>query len=554
MITLVANAVDMRILDAPKDVQLKIYELLSYFVEGFETTYSYRTKQWSGKDSFFNNKTQSCPAGFFPLIERQLQLLNVPYQIKRTPLPPILGPDLMTCQAKTGYPFQAKYAYQHETVERLLQFGQMIAMLATGSGKSLVAALAYFHIGRPTLFLTTRQVLAYQMKDRMEAMGERVGILGDSIWEPNPKGFNVAMSQTLAMHLKPFDERSARASLENEPLRDVNGNIRKDKRGNTLYTYSDTYKRNMKDPAKFREYQEAISHRLLQLRVEHEQKVEATKRLLERFEFVILEEAHEVSADGYYVVMRHCRNAHYRLALTATPFLKDSELANLRLMATSGPVGMQVTEKHLIDLGVLAKPYFQFVEIPKVPKLRVATWQDAYRLGIVENLARNKKVIERTKYGIRHHLPILILVLRKAHGNLLQEMLEGEGIRSQFIYGDSDAQERKLALSQLESRQLQVLIGTVILDVGVDIPAIGMIILAGGGKVEVNHRQRIGRGLRAKKTGPNQTYIVDFMDRSSRILERHSLQRRGIVEAIEGFRENILPPGKEFPIPEICAA
>ena len=42
-----------------------------------------------------------------------------------------------------------------------------------------------------------------------------------------------------------------------------------------------------------------------------------------------------------------------------------------------------------------------------------------------------------------------------------------------------------------------------ILDVGVDVPSVGCIILAGGGKAEVANRQRIGRGLRAKKLGPN---------------------------------------------------
>ncbi|MBH8434009.1 hypothetical protein I8Q59_09430, partial [Acinetobacter baumannii] len=42
-----------------------------------------------------------------------------------------------------------------------------------------------------------------------------------------------------------------------------------------------------------------------------------------------------------------------------------------------------------------------------------------------------------------------------------------------------------------------------LLDGGVDVPAVGLIILAGGGKAEVALRQRIGRGLRAKKFGPN---------------------------------------------------
>ncbi|MFX5809068.1 helicase-related protein, partial [Acinetobacter baumannii] len=75
-----------------------------------------------------------------------------------------------------------------------------------------------------------------------------------------------------------------------------------------------------------------------------------------------------------------------------------------------------------------------------------------------------------------------------------------------------DQGERKSALTELANKDIDVLIGTTILDVGVDVPAVGLIILAGGGKAEVALRQRIGRGLRAKKFGPNVAFIVDFTD------------------------------------------
>jgi superfamily II DNA or RNA helicase len=88
-----------------------------------------------------------------------------------------------------------------------------------------------------------------------------------------------------------------------------------------------------------------------------------TVALLETFELVILEEAHEASGNSYFDIMRLCKNAHYRLALTATPFMKDSEEANMRLMACSGPVAIHVTEELLISRGILAKPYFVFARI-----------------------------------------------------------------------------------------------------------------------------------------------------------------------------------------------
>ena len=62
-----------------------------------------------------------------------------------------------------------------------------------------------------------------------------------------------------------------------------------------------------------------------------------------------------------------------------------------------------------------------------------------------------------------------------------------------------------------------------VLDVGVDVPAVGMVILAGAGKTQVANRQRIGRGLRAKKEGPNVCFVVDFDDPFNKYLVPFSI-------------------------------
>jgi superfamily II DNA or RNA helicase len=72
-------------------------------------------------------------------------------------------------------------------------------------------------------------------------------------------------------------------------------------------------------------------------------------------------------------------------------------------------------------------------------------------------------------------------------------------------------------------------------------------IIAGGGKAEVGHRQRIGRTLRQKKTGKNQAFILDFEDKGNHYLSEHAAARRAIIENTPGFAENILPAGADFP-------
>jgi superfamily II DNA or RNA helicase len=267
-------------------------------------------------------------------------------------------------------------------------------------------------------------------------------------------------------------------------------------------------------------------------------------KILERFELVIVEEAHEVSGEGFYTVMAACRNAHYRMALTATPFMKDDEQANMRLLACCGPVAIQITEKLLIDRGILAKPYFKFVAMPETTKpkrlARSTPWQRAYEEGVVKNEYRNKVICAEVLRGARYGLNAMVLVQHKAHGEILQAMMHAAGLRVQFIYGEDNQTDRDAALRALGSGALNVLIGSTILDVGVDVPSVGIIVLAGGGKAEVATRQRVGRGLREKKRGPNVALIVDIADDHNMHLKGHYLQRRAIIAGTPGFAENIV--------------
>lgn len=539
MIEIYANAVDMRVLGAPREVQLALYDLLSYFVDGAEHTSTYKEKRWNGRSSFFDMRTHSCPAGFLLLIQQKLDELNMPYVVQRKPAPEPRGLTPEEAQEKTGFPYSESYDYQHKTVASLLRRKQMIAMVATGGGKTNIATLAYYQLGMPTLFVTTRSALAYQMANNLRKTGAKVGFIGDNVWEPNVEGFTVCISQTLSPRLRRFNDKDELHKLQHY--------IGKDKDNKKHWIRTPAYQKAARDPKKLAEYREDCLHRVEQLKQEHEARKRETQELLAHFEFVILEEAHESSAEGYYSVLRACRNAYWRLALTATPFVRDSEEANMRLMACSGPIGARVTERTLIDRGVLAKPYFKFIESTAKGLKQFAKWQVAYKEGIVNNEHRNRIICEEAKRAADHGLSVLVLVLHKNHGNALVSMLkEHTAIDSEFISGDSSSEERSQALGQLAAGERKVVVSSSILDVGVDVPSLGMVILAGGGKGEVSLRQRIGRGLRAKKKGPNVAFIVDFDDKSNRLIRSHSRQRRAIIEGIDGFKQGVLAKGEDF--------
>lgn len=490
-IQIASNPVVAKVMNCDEQTRLGLVELLSYAIPGSE--HMGRGGDWSGRSTLFSYERGTFPAGLLSLVITHLRQQGEQVSLIRKPAPEPLGTPFPQVNE---FGRDEKYDYQYQTIEQLVRHRQIIAQVATGGGKSNIACIGLAWIKRPTLFVTTRSVLMYQMKRTFEkslrwraANGEpelaniRVGVMGDGEFAPT-KTVCVAMVQTIQ--------------------------------------------------AKLKDRNPAVRQRM--------------KEILQTYNLVIAEEAHEASGNGYYEVLGLCTEAHYRLALTGTPFMKEDEEANMKLMACSGPVAIRVTEKELIDKGILATPKFKYVTAP-VPRevTRTSNWQRAYHYGILNNEGRNKLIALEARRAARLGLSVMILVQRKEHGKLLQELIQDANVRVRYIFGESDKEARDAALQQLGSGKINVLIGSTILDVGVDVPSVGMVILAGGGKAEVALRQRIGRGLRAKPKGQlNVAYVIDFNDMKNKHLLAHATQRRQIVESTPGFVENILKPGEDF--------
>lgn len=516
LVRLAHNAVTAKLFSDDKAVKDLVSDALSYYVEGAEHMAAFKGRHWDGRSSFFSRRTSTFPAGFASLVHDKLTANGYRVQLVRAPLPAPLGLDLEALENFDGRGGDPRYDFQMEAVRQIDRHGRGVIQCATGSGKSRIAQMIMARNKRMTLFLTTRGVLMYQMRDACLENGQKVGVIGDGVFAPI-KGVNVCMVQTLIAKLK-------ENSLEAERMAIVGQLIRKDM-----------------------QVKPAVIQALAQKKFDEKEKERLrTIKLLEMFEVVIGEEAHEAGGNSYFEILRHCKNAHIRVALTATPFMRDDAEDNMRLMAAFGPVLIQVSEETLINRGILAEPFFKYVAYTPHPKLRkTSPWQRAYQLGVQECEGRNQQIVEHAKKAMEHGLPVMILVQRTTHGKLLKELLEPFG-KTVFIRGENNQDERKHALERLKDGRVKALIGTTILDVGVDVPAVGMVILAGGGKAEVALRQRIGRGLRAKKSGPNTCFVLDFDDSLNLHLREHALQRRSIVEATPGFRERILPKGHDF--------
>jgi len=521
---LAANCVVAKLIGASKTVVDQVAELLSYTVEGAEFM---GTTHWNGRSSFYTRKNDTFPAGFVYLVHSELVRLGHNVQIIMRPHAEPLGPESPIVDEfgndNPDYDFQLKALRQVE------KHGRGIIQVATGGGKSKIAKLIAARYRRMTMFLTTRGILLYQMADGFKSAGMNVGIIGDGVWKP-VRGVNCGMVQTFVARLEEPDlNAEARAIVKAHAAADEKA-----------------IKKGLPRPAALK--REDVL-KLAKEKFEEKTKVyERHVKLLELVEVVIGEEAHEAGGDSYYRILRHCKNASIRVALTATPFMRSDAEDNMRLMAAFGPILIQVSEKLLIDRGILATPSFKFHVSKPHPKLhRTSPWQRAYQFGYLENPFMHGDIVAEARRAARLKLPVMTLVQRTEHGKLLQRKMSEAGLRVEFIQGDNDQPERKRALSRLAKGLIDVLIGTTILDVGVDVPAVSLVQLAGGGKAEVALRQRIGRGMRSKKRGPNVCFITIYSADLNSKLKEHFQTQRAIVEATPGFVERILPENRDHP-------
>lgn len=255
---------------------------------------------------------------------------------------------------------------------------------------------------------------------------------------------------------------------------------------------------------------------------------------LKGVDVICSDECHKVGASQFYNVLKACP-APYRYGLSGTP-LDRTDGADLKLIAQTGEVVYEVSNKQLIDAGLSTDVEILFVTVVGPDDIaHFREWSDVYELGIVKNNERNQQI---NRYAKEMHVEgrgTLIIVNLIEHGELLTQLIPG----SQFIHGGLPSATRTKILNDFRKGEISTMIATNILDEGVSIDNIDAIIMAAGGKSRIRTLQRLGRGLR---TGGNSSTlrIVDFIDSQHAILAKHSMKRFKDYQAEDCFRMKLV--------------
>ncbi len=273
----------------------------------------------------------------------------------------------------------------------------------------------------------------------------------------------------------------------------------------------------------------------------------ADDNYIKNAQMCLWDECHHLPASSLVSIANKCKNAYYRIGVSATPWRDagDDLLIEAVLNKKKNAV---INASMLIKMGYLVKPEIYFVPIKQVFKGK--NYQDIYNKAIVENLDRNK-IITKIAYNMyirdKH---ILMLYKNIKHGEKLLDMVSkriGEKVKPftiknpktnkdvtvrvrnvELLSGNDDTVKRLAVFEAVKAGFCRCLIASTIADEGLDLPILDTLILAGGGKSSTRAFQRIGRVIRLHE-GKTKGIVFDFTDYTP-MLRRHSRNRQKYYE------------------------
>lgn len=352
--------------------------------------------------------------------------------------------------------------YQIEAVKKAISMKRLAIQCPTGSGKTEIGAAIVKMIRAQTLWLVHRKELMYQTAERLQlriqANPGAIGMIGDG--KTMPGFITVGMVQSL---------------------------------------------QNVSSPDFWR-----------------------------RWKILVIDESHHISAETWLEIADRCINAVYRYGLSGT-IQTGNESKDYKLEGATGPLYVAAQTMELAEEGFLAKPLITMLSTGKLnyptyedirgivypewrsnprelKKMGGKLYAEAYRRGVIENMARNKAIVTVTENHLASHSKVLILCSRLIHGKKIQKMIQMKKMAACWLHGKEKTDVRQRTLKDFrEATHGMVLIASTIFDEGVDIPEVDVLILAGAGESYIKSIQRVGRALRPKKD-KDYVLIYDFLD------------------------------------------
>lgn len=463
----------------------KIDRVLSFRLDGVEYTSSFKDGHWDGITHLLTKR------GIFPigLLSTVLQELHkeeiTPNIVDRRP-GLIMAHKLditnqLKIMDKTPRDHQQRALMAIMATNDGNKIRKGIIRAATGSGKTLITAMATAELNKPTIVYVIGLDLLKQFHQLFTSIfEEKIGFIGNGICDI--QRINIASVWTVG--------RALGISSKEIILDDEND-------GSEAFDQTN---------------QQKIIQMLKETKVH------------------LFDECHSVTCSTFRSIYDQI-DPEYIFGFSGTPYRDDN--SDLLITGMLGEKIIDIPASELIEKGLLVQPTIKFISIPRQP-LSSETYQSVYKKYVVENEERNQILIQEIKNLLVKKYKILVLTKQIKHQQILNDLLIDEGIAFEMLNGNDGVDRRQEVKELLNTGKIDLILASTIFDIGVDISALNALVLCGGGKSSIKTLQRIGRVIR-QHPGKKFVAVVDTFD-NTKYLKKHSLNRYQVYCQEAGFK------------------
>lgn len=243
------------------------------------------------------------------------------------------------------------------------------------------------------------------------------------------------------------------------------------------------------------------------------------KDYLEKFDFVIGDEAHTFQAKSLVNIMTNLSNAKVRISCTGS--LDGSKVNELTLMGLFGNIKRYVDTKELIERKILSDLMIKCLILKHTENNCEAAWRsNKYKgftydeeLDFIVSLKQRSTFIKNLALSLKGNTIILFKYVEK-HGKIIYDMIckENKDKEVFFIDKDTPVKEREEIRKRMEFIDNAILMASYgLLSTGVNIKNLHNYISASPSKSKIRVIQSIGRILRIAY-GKKEAVLYDIVD------------------------------------------
>lgn len=183
-----------KVVKATPEERKAFRDCLTFVVPNHWYSKAYKLGHWDGKKRYF--KGNSFCTGLLYLLEENPDIPEIIVRERKHQADFELSPNMLNTKSMTG-----KFQYQHQVAKKALKDRRGIIHVATGGGKTVIAAAMIKALNLPTLFIVHQKDLMYQTQRVFEKeIGGPIGLLGDG--HETIEKITIGMPKTLVNRMK----------------------------------------------------------------------------------------------------------------------------------------------------------------------------------------------------------------------------------------------------------------------------------------------------------------------------------------------------------------